>query len=221
MRYWVYIHTCPNGKKYVGVTSQIPERRWKEGKGYSYNAHFNSAILKYGWDNFTHEVFEVESEEEMYRKEVELISFYHSNDPKFGYNNSSGGECSHTGCHWSQEARERFSRKTKGRYKGVPKSEETREKMKIANRAKAVDPSYRAKISQGLKGKPKSESHREKLSQLQEDRWKDPEYRNRLMSKPRFPKATYLMPDGTLKEMTRANASKHYLKKGINIKLIS
>lgn len=32
MKYWVYIHTCPNGKKYVGLTTQeTPLLRWKEG----------------------------------------------------------------------------------------------------------------------------------------------------------------------------------------------
>lgn len=216
----VYVHTCPNGKKYVGVTTQKLSSRWKEGRGYSYNKHFYSAILKYGWDNITHEVFEVSSEEEMYRKEVELISFYHSNDPKYGYNNSLGGEQSNRGIHWSQESRERLSQKTLGRNKGKPKSEETREKMKEANRLKAQDPVFRAKISQGLKGKPKSQNHKEKLAQLQRDRWSDPEYRERLMSKPRFPKATYRLPDGSIKTMTKANASKHYLKKGIELEII-
>lgn len=214
----VYVHTCPNGKKYVGVTTQKLSSRWKEGKGYSYNKHFYSAILKYGWDNITHEVFEVDSEEEMYRKEVELISFYHSNDPKYGYNNSLGGEQSNRGIHWSQEARERFSNSLKG--KPWPKPEETRKKIAEANRLKAQDPAFRAKISQGLKGKPKSQSHNEKLAQLQRDRWSDPEYRERLMSKPRFPKATYRLPDGSIVTMTKANASKHYLKKGIELEII-
>ena len=100
MHYWVYVHTCKaNGKRYVGCTKQArPELRWKEGNGYRYNKHFYSAILKYGWNNITHEVFEVDSAEEMYRKEVELISFYHSNDPEYGYNNSVGGEKGASGC---------------------------------------------------------------------------------------------------------------------------
>lgn len=218
--FYVYIHTCPNGKKYVGTTVRKPETRWKEGKGYSYNKHFFSAILKYGWENIQHEVFEVGSEKEMYQKEIELIALYHSNDKTRGYNNSTGGEQSNRGIHWSQESRERLSQKTLGRYKGKPKSEEARERMKVANQLKAQDPAFRAKISQGLKGKPKSESHREKLAQLQKDRWSDPEYRERLMSKPRFPKATYRLPDGSIMVMTKANASKHYLKKGIQLEIV-
>ena len=87
--YHVYIHTTPDGKKYVGCTTLEPEVRWGEGKGY--NSVFRDAIFKYGWDNVTHEVFEVDSLEEMYRKEIELISFYHSNDPRHGYNLQEGG----------------------------------------------------------------------------------------------------------------------------------
>lgn len=88
-KYYVYIHTTPDGKKYVGCTRNIPEIRWKKGK--YYNSLFYKAVQKYNWGNITHEVLEVNSEEEMYRKEIELISFYHSNDPKYGYNISSGG----------------------------------------------------------------------------------------------------------------------------------
>ena len=159
MGYYVYIHTCKdNGKKYVGVTGRDPESRWKEGRGYKTNKHFYSAILKYGWTNFEHEVFEVDSKEEMYRKEVELISFYHSNDPEFGYNNSSGGEYSHLGC---------------------KHSEETREKLKEANKKKWSDPEYRRKQTEGHKGKSVSEETRRKISEANKKRWSDPEVRRK------------------------------------------
>src|SRR5574344_1952884 len=126
MRYWVYVHTCKaNGKRYVGCTTQArPELRWKEGRGYCRNKHFYRAILKYGWTNFQHEVFEVDSAEEMYRKEVELISFYHSNNPEYGYNHSSGGEHSSLGCIRSEETRKKMSQSMKGKHH-KPFSEET------------------------------------------------------------------------------------------------
>ena len=160
MGYYVYIHTCnDNGKKYIGVTGRNPESRWKEGRGYKTNKHFYSAILKHGWNNFQHEVFEVDSKEEMYRKEVELISFYHSNDPEFGYNNSSGGEYSHLGCKCS---------------------EETRKKLKEANKKKWSDPEYRRKQTEGHKGKSVSEETRRKISEANKKRCSDPEYRRKI-----------------------------------------
>lgn len=33
--YSVYVHTTPNGKRYVGMTSQEPFVRWRNGLGYS------------------------------------------------------------------------------------------------------------------------------------------------------------------------------------------
>ena len=47
--YIVYMHTCPNGKKYIGITGQSAERRWQKGKGYAYgsNDYFYNAIKKY------------------------------------------------------------------------------------------------------------------------------------------------------------------------------
>lgn len=97
-RYWVYIHTCPNGKRYVGITtSKKPESRWCEGLGYKYNKHFYSAIVKYGWENITHEVFEVQSPEEMYWLEKYLIAYYLTTCPHLGYNSSTGGKVSSQG----------------------------------------------------------------------------------------------------------------------------
>ena len=45
---YLYMHICPNGKKYVGITIQEPNQRWRDGKGYYKNKHFYNAILKYG-----------------------------------------------------------------------------------------------------------------------------------------------------------------------------
>ena len=51
----VYCHINKiNQKKYVGITSQTAQKRWKNGFGYTSSPHFYVAIQKYGWDNFEH-----------------------------------------------------------------------------------------------------------------------------------------------------------------------
>ena len=57
--YKVYIHTNKiNNKVYIGITKKHVNDRWgRNGVGYKNNAKaFYSAIEKYGWDNFYHEV---------------------------------------------------------------------------------------------------------------------------------------------------------------------
>ena len=231
MGYYVYIHTCPNGKKYVGCTTQArPELRWKKGNGYQYNKHFYSAILKYGWDNIEHEVFEVDSKEEMYRKEVELISFYHSNDPEYGYNHSSGGEKGALGCIMSEEVRKHMSEiqkkvhadpeyrkrisetskgrihteETKRRMSETAKERwsdpEVRRKRTEANKKSHSDPEVRRKISKALKGKETSEETRRKISKTLTGR--------------HHPRIKIKLPDGTIRELTKNAIVRHYINKG-------
>lgn len=93
MDYIVYIHTNKaNGKKYVGITSMLPEKRWAGGRGYRSNRLFYRAIQKYGWDGFTHEIVESGlTKQEAYQKEIELIQSMQLTNPKYGYNLDKGG----------------------------------------------------------------------------------------------------------------------------------
>lgn len=91
----VYKHTNKlNGKIYIGLTKNI-KRRWiGKGQAYSGSPLFFKALQKYGWENFEHEIlFENLSEEEAKKKETELIIEYRSNQSKYGYNLTLGGEC--------------------------------------------------------------------------------------------------------------------------------
>lgn len=114
--YCVYRHTSPTGKVYIGITSKNPLLRWRNGSGYRSNQYFMSAIIKHGWENFTHEIlFDGLTKEEACKKEVELIRFHRSADRNFGYNHSSGGEHPGTGCHPGEETRRKMSEAKKGK----------------------------------------------------------------------------------------------------------
>lgn len=96
--YVVYEHKCPNGKRYIGITSQIPNRRFQNGNGYRSNLHFYRAIQKYGWDNIEHQILckglDLETAGIL---EKFYIQKYKSNNSLYGYNNSEGGECGSDG----------------------------------------------------------------------------------------------------------------------------
>lgn len=90
--YLVYVHTVPNGKKYVGITRQDKERRWLKGAGYEHQPKFYKAIQEYGWRNILHEVIaENLTEQEARQMEKEYISKFGCYDMN-GYNTKSGGK---------------------------------------------------------------------------------------------------------------------------------
>lgn len=114
--YSVYIHTTPNDKKYVGITTQKPEDRWINGLGYKKNTHFYRAIKKYGWNNINHEILFVNLlESEATEIEKELIKKYKTMNPNYGYNSTSGGEIGKT---LTEQAKIKISENRKGIYSG-------------------------------------------------------------------------------------------------------
>jgi len=126
----VYVHTNKvNGKKYVGITSQDVVKRWKNGNGYYQNAHFYRAIQKYGWDNFEHVVVKTSiTKDEACELEKNLILKYHSNDYRYGYNRSTGGENPASGITHTTETKMKMS----DAHKGVAFSEEHKKHMSEA-----------------------------------------------------------------------------------------
>lgn len=109
----LYIHTSPNGKKYIGITSQLPKKRWANGKGYNNNKYFTRAINKYGWNNFSHEIiYDNMTSEEAKNKEKELIEKYDTTNSDKGYNLTRGGDGT-TGHKVSEKTRKILSEKCK------------------------------------------------------------------------------------------------------------
>ena len=139
MSYYVYIHTCPNYKRYIGITTQSPKDRWGRGNRYVSNKHFYSAIQKYGWNNIAHQVIEIDTMSEMYYLEKYLISYYHSNKKEFGYNKSTGGEKSAAGFHMREESKVKLSNSRKGKKYG-PMSAEHKRKLSEAHKGKKHGP---------------------------------------------------------------------------------
>lgn len=92
--YTIYCHENRiNGKIYIGQTKQRRlTARWCAGAGYVGCSHFNSAIKKYGWENFEHSILKTGlTKEEADAYEKIYISFFRADDPKYGYNIQKGG----------------------------------------------------------------------------------------------------------------------------------
>lgn len=92
MTWCIYKHTSPSGKSYIGMTSKTPEQRWQNGAGYASDTQIGQAILKYGWDNFSHTIIEKDilSLEDAKDREKYWIQYYDSF--RQGYNMTEGGD---------------------------------------------------------------------------------------------------------------------------------
>lgn len=148
----VYMHiNVINGKRYIGITSMNPpERRWRQdGGGYKKQSLLWNAIQKYGWDNFKHYII-LQNETLEYAMKVEkcLIKHYKTNDKRYGYNMTNGGEGIKG---WVPS--EEWRRKQSEIRKGKPLPETAIQNAKIANTGKIVSEETRRKISEARKGK--------------------------------------------------------------------
>lgn len=142
MNNWcVYKHTSPKGKVYIGITQRKPTVRWgKHGEGYKSNAHFWSAIQKYGWENFTHELIATGlTVDEAGETEKKYIAEYDSANPKNGYNIALGGQYGKRG----KETSENISKRMKEWWKDP----NNREKQSARSKEMWSDPDYREKHS--------------------------------------------------------------------------
>ena len=181
--YKVYIHTFPNNKRYVGITSSGTLHRWGDhGQGYVNQKLMWRAIQKYGWDNIQHIVIADNlSKKQACELEIQLIAFFQSNKPSHGYNVSDGGNIP---APRSEETQRRITEKLRGRklsaetkqkmsesrkgelnpFYGKKHSEETIAKLRAAHTGKRATENTRQKLSEQRKGKPKSQEHKNKLS---------------------------------------------------------
>ena len=146
---------------------QEPEKRWGvNGCNYKSSPHFYSAIQKYGWDNFEHNIlFTNLTKEEACLKEQELIKQFNSMDRNFGYNSTSGGEA----CVVNEETRQKISQALMGNKNGFgnPCSEEKKKNIGESQKGKKFTEEHKKRLSEAAKKRhvPCSEEKRQKLSQ--------------------------------------------------------
>lgn len=178
-KWCVYIHTAPNDKKYVGITSLPVNIRWHQnGTGYKKQQYFWRAIQKWGWENFSHEVvLENVTFEEACNAERDFIQYYQTNDKNFGYNATEGGAGTQ-GHRMTDEQKEILSKSAKERFAnpenhpryGVTLSDETKQKIKNSLTGKYTKETHpntgrkhtdetRKKMSKSHKGKNTGEDN--------------------------------------------------------------
>lgn len=86
-QYIVYIHECPNGKRYIGSASTTLTQRWKKGTGYTNNKIFSEDITLFGWNNIKHLAADVTFEADAAKAVVaKYIKLYRTDEAEFGYN---------------------------------------------------------------------------------------------------------------------------------------
>lgn len=132
----------PTAKKYFGITHN-PRRRWQNGHGYFRNKHFYNAILKYGWESFSHEIlYDNLSLEKACELEKQYISKHKTYLYENGYNGSLGGENPGNGRTYSTEERNLRRNKMLGNKFGLgyKHTEETKKKISEAGRRRKGQP---------------------------------------------------------------------------------
>lgn len=167
--FFVYEHVNKiNGKKYVGITSRDkPEYRWgANGINYKECTYFYSAIEKYGWNNFEHNIlYEGLTEEDACKIEIQLIEQQQLQNRKYGYNLKEGG----TTAKMPKEICEKISKAMIGNKNNLGRtlSEETKRKISEIQKGRKFTEEHKKKISEAKKGKshkPISAESRQKIA---------------------------------------------------------
>ena len=166
--YTVYQHKNKiNGKIYIGITSQKTEDRWgPQGCNYKSSPHFYSAIQKYGWNNFEHNIlFTGLTKEQACLKEQELIKEYDLMNREFGYNSTSGGDI----FVMNEETKQKISQAMMGNKNGLghPCSEEKKKKISEAQKGRKFTKEHKQKLSEAAKNRhvPCSEDKKQTLKE--------------------------------------------------------
>jgi len=174
------IRNTVNGKWYIGQSSNLEKRIRRHFSSLRGNRHYNLHLQRafgvYEESAFEWKILEECSEDNIDDRERTWIAFYKSDQKEFGYNDQSGG---HAMKRYSEESRRKMSLSHIGKispYRGIKRSEVTRQKISEALRVLALSgrpPSHTGKkhseetkrrISLAKKGVKVSDKERERIS---------------------------------------------------------
>lgn len=172
----LYQLTSPSGKRYIGITSQRMDERWRQHIAYARQGigwPICRAIRKYGAESFKVRVLAQVEDSEMFELERRAIEVFGTRVPG-GYNVTAGGEGT-LGAEVSRETREKASRRMKGRQPACIATPESRARAGRAMREVWNRPGYRERVSMAMSiarmGMKPSEETRKKQSEAQKRRW--------------------------------------------------
>lgn len=128
-RKWIiYMYTFPNGKRYIGKTSEKSLKDRQGGSnwsGYHHSSILKKAVKKYGVENIEQEIIfeDMMTDEYASRLEMILILTFKTNclkfnNPSYGYNMTDGGEGT-IGHRHTEESKKKMSESKKGKKVGV------------------------------------------------------------------------------------------------------
>lgn len=172
-KYKVYKRIAPDGRVYVGCTSQSLElRAGKFGCNYQTNTQFWKAIQQFGWDSFKTElILETDDPEEAAAAELDAIEQYQATNPAFGFNSRSQSYVtdpdfperlrSAIKAGMTDEVRQRMSASMKEYYKSEENREFHRKRtLRITNR-----PEVRERLIQAIERNNAKPEVRQKISE--------------------------------------------------------
>lgn len=173
--HFVYSHTSPSGKVYIGQAVNV-KRRWgtngehyrtKKKNGEYIQPVFARAIDKYGWKNFEHKVLlDGQTKEAADYAERYLISWYKHQG--LSYNITEGGEGTCGAKHALSEERKKaiaIFMQTNHPMKGKHHTQETKDKISKASKGRKLSEERRQQMSLVSKGRKHSEEAKLKLSE--------------------------------------------------------
>ena len=166
-----------NGHKYVGSSINLKRRlkthRYKLSNSRHSNAHLQSAWNLYNKDNFEFRVLAILESSEILKVENLLL-----NTGKYIYNIATNASAPMLGKKHSEETKRIISEKSK-KYSGHKQTDETKQKLRIANLGKHLSDAQKAKISKSIRERMNDE-YKKKMSMALKGHIVSEETRNKI-----------------------------------------